>query len=222
MRPNGPLARCASPSDGGVCVCAHGNMGLFSSVILRTLLFVALSHPAAPQLLCASVLSPSPALDWNVSVVAGGGVGFGGSALSAPMFNVMQMAYKGTDLLLAIVSSAGGPSMLSSRVVRVAADGTLLPFAGTGLYGCDNGNGGPALIASLFTPIGVAVNAATGDVFISGAYGHSVRVVRGATGLISAFFGAIEFPGFRDGPSALLNYPGRLQWDAARSALAPA
>lgn len=189
---------------------------------MRAFLFAAalaaLSHPAAPQQLCAPALS-SPQADWNVSVVAGGGVGFGGSALSAPMYSVMQMAYNGTDLLLAIMSNGPGPTMLASRVVRVAADGTLLPFAGTGLYGCDSGNGGPALIASLFTPFGVAVNAATGDVFISGFYGHSVRVVRGATGLIGALFGTPGSSGFQDGPSPKANSPGRLQWDAARSAL---
>lgn len=61
------------------------------------------------------------------------------------------------------------------------------------------------------------MNEATGDVFISTGYGHAVRVVRGATGIITTLFGAGN--GFRDGPSPKVDIPGRLQWDAERSAL---
>jgi len=153
-------------------------------------------------------------------VVAGGGVGFGTSALNAPLYNVVQMAYNGTDIVLAMGTFSGiGPTMIGSRIVRITEDGILLPLAGNGLGGCPFGDGGLAVATScaLWVPFGLAINSATGDIFVSSMYSHSVRVVRGATGIITSYMGS--GPGFRDGPSPQFISPGRMQWDSYHNAL---
>jgi sugar lactone lactonase YvrE len=63
----------------------------------------------------------------------------------------------------------------SDRVRRVTPDGTILPFAGTGVPG-PLGDGGPALRATLRQPAGLAVDQA-GDVLIADAFDGRIRRV---------------------------------------------
>jgi len=63
-----------------------------------------------------------------------------------------------------------------------AASGVITTVAGNGTSGPD-GDGGPALDASLASPQGVSVDA-DGNVFIADTGNHRVRVVRAATGMI--------------------------------------
>jgi hypothetical protein len=87
----------------------------------------------------------------------------------------------------------------SNTVVRVAADGTTTPFAGTG-QGTHSGDGGPAVDATITAPNGVAVDP-QGNVYMTesgitafilygygGGSGERVRVVD-TSGTIHAFAG---------------------------------
>lgn len=73
---------------------------------------------------------------------------------------------------------------LNARIRRVATNGTITTFAGTGQQGL-GGDGGPANAAQLFRPRSVAVNSA-GDVFIAEAGNQRVRKV--TAGVITTIF----------------------------------
>jgi sugar lactone lactonase YvrE len=71
----------------------------------------------------------------------------------------------------------------NQRVRRVdATTGRIMTVAGTGLEGYD-GDDGPAATARLYSPFGVAVDAA-GDAFVADTFNYAIRAVRqpGATG----------------------------------------
>lgn len=101
------------------------------------------------------------------------------------------------------------------RVRMWAPDGTLSTVAGIGIVGyC--GDGGPAVSACLNTPYYVAIDR-SGDLYIAEKYGHRVRRVSAATGVINTVAGTGE-PGFTgDGglaERARLNNPTGLAFDA--------
>ncbi|HSL72926.1 MAG TPA: HYR domain-containing protein [Ilumatobacteraceae bacterium] len=76
----------------------------------------------------------------------------------------------------------------NSRIRRVAAaTGTITTFAGTGTPGSD-GDGGPATLAKLATPIDVAI-APDGDVVVLEFGGHRVRRIDIDTGIITTIGG---------------------------------
>ena len=76
-----------------------------------------------------------------------------------------------------------------NSVFRVAADGTLFPFAGPGEgqagFGGDNG---PAAVAQLGGPSGLAV-ASDGSLYIADRLNHRIRKVDGTTGIITTVVG---------------------------------
>jgi uncharacterized repeat protein (TIGR01451 family) len=91
-----------------------------------------------------------------------------------------------------IATGPGGDVFLAvqilNQVFKVDADGEFSIVAGT--YGGGfQGDGGPATGARLFTPMGVAVNAA-GDVFIADLNNFRVRRVEAATGVITTVAGS--------------------------------
>jgi sugar lactone lactonase YvrE len=95
----------------------------------------------------------------------------------------------------------------SDRVRRVTPDGTILPFAGTGLPGA-LGDGGSALRATLHQPTGLAVDQA-GDVFIADTFNNRVRRVA-PNGTITTFAGGGPPGALGDGgpaTAATLNQP---------------
>ncbi|HUO32357.1 MAG TPA: choice-of-anchor D domain-containing protein, partial [Bryobacteraceae bacterium] len=102
----------------------------------------------------------------------------------------------------------------SNNRIREVTNGTINTIAGDGTAGYI-GDGDPATIAELKTPVGVTVDSA-GDVYIAD-YGNCViREVTAATGIINtiAGTGVCGFNG--DGPATEheLNYPSRVYLDA--------
>ena len=69
-------------------------------------------------------------------------------------------------------------SVYQSRVYRVAADGTLTLIVGAPIVGF-GGDGGPAILASLNVPRGIAVDAA-GNVYIADSQNNRIRKVTSA------------------------------------------
>jgi uncharacterized protein (TIGR03437 family) len=81
---------------------------------------------------------------------------------------------------------AGEPG--HERVVRIAPDGALAPFAGTVLTARNSGDGGPATSAQIGFPRGVAVDR-NGDVYITDEGYDAIRRVDGRTGVIRSVAG---------------------------------
>jgi uncharacterized protein (TIGR03437 family) len=104
---------------------------------------------------------------------------------------------------------------LNHRIRRVTADGIISAVAGTGLAG-SSGDEGPARVARLSAPAGVAADRA-GNIFVSDTGNHRIRQIT-PDGTIHTIAGG-DGPGFAgDGglaSAALLNAPGGLQADAA-------
>ena len=93
--------------------------------------------------------------------------------------NGTQATTQSIDSPASITSDGTGGFYVASssqnRVYRVAADGRLNLVAGIGSPGF-SGDGGPAISAKLWSPTGVAVDAA-GDLFIADSYNNRVRKV---------------------------------------------
>lgn len=106
----------------------------------------------------------------------------------------------------------------NNRVRRVSPDGLLSTFAGNGTHagGEPAGNGGPATLAALDFPGGLAVDEA-GNIYISDTHDNQVRKVS-PSGVITAFAGSGEHAfGGDGGPAALaaLDFPAGLAFDRA-------
>ena len=104
------------------------------------------------------------------------------------------------------------------RVRKVAADGTITTFAGTGTNGF-SGDGGAATAAKLSYPGGVAVDSA-GNVYIADTGNARVRKVTTGGTISTVAGGGFLFLG-DGGPatSATLNYPTRLAFDLSGNLL---
>ncbi|MEP6872551.1 MAG: hypothetical protein ABI939_11985, partial [Anaerolineaceae bacterium] len=147
---------------------------------------------------------------WKIGVdgsafrIAGTGVaGFGGDG--GPATDAQLNGPSGVTL-----DSAGNiyiADTLNNRVRRIAPDGTISTFAGTGAGGF-SGDGGPATAARLFSPAQIVIDAA-GNVYISDYSNRRVRVVS-PDGVISTVAGngiqdlpPIAYPQVGDGGPAL-------------------
>lgn len=86
------------------------------------------------------------------------------------------------------------------RVFALEANGDVRAVAGSGVKGF-SGDGGPALLASLNDPFGLAVDAA-GSVYISDSENSRIRRVDSATGMITTFAGTGSFGYSGDGGAA--------------------
>ncbi len=93
------------------------------------------------------------------------------------------------------------------RVRKIAPDGVITAFAGTGQAGAD-GDGAQARDAQLRSPLGVAVDGA-GNLYIADTYNHRIRKVS-TDGIISTIAGTGN-SGFGGdggpGTAAMLSYP---------------
>jgi len=149
----------------------------------------------------------------TISTVAGDGVdgygGDGGPATAAQLNNPMGVAIDAAgDLLIADSDNY--------RLRKVHSDGTIVTAVGDGRnegawnagLGGFSGDGGPATEAQLWSPRGIATDAA-GNLFIADELNHRVRKVA-PTGIISTLAGT-GVPGFSGdgGPAtaAQLNAP---------------
>jgi uncharacterized protein (TIGR03437 family) len=146
----------------------------------------------------------------NITTVAGNGTaawsGDGGPATSASLQNPRALTVAGNGDLY-IADSA-------NFVVRKVSGETITTVAGNG-YGGFLGDGGPATLATLSYPSGVASDSA-GNLYIADYYRGRIRKVSGGTISTVAGNGQDGFAG-DGGPgfSAALNYPSRVVADTS-------
>jgi sugar lactone lactonase YvrE len=105
--------------------------------------------------------------------------GDGGPATAATLSNPEGLAI---DLLGNLYIADTG----NNCVRRIAPNGTIVTVAGNGTYGY-TGDGGPAAVATLAAPAGVAVDAA-GNIYIADSENHAIRKVS-ASGIIATIAG---------------------------------
>ncbi|GAA4464608.1 hypothetical protein GCM10023093_15280 [Nemorincola caseinilytica] len=159
----------------------------------------------------------------NISTVAGTGAhgysGDGGPGVLAQLFGPSGLTYSGGYLYIADEGNnvIRRLNTATGNIETVAGNG-----AGAGLgsgMGTFSGDGGPALSAGMNAPIAVAVNAATGDLFITDRYNHRIRRVDGS-GTISTYTGGLPVGYSGDGGPAnsafaKINLPWGICLDAA-------
>ncbi len=130
--------------------------------------------------------------DGTMSTVAGNGwhafATAGEPAVDSPLENPVDFDFLADGRLVLV-------SYHDPRVLTVEADGTIGVLAGTGELGVvgDEGDGGPALLASFMQLEGIAV-AADGAIHVSDSMAHRVRVIR--DGVIATEVGpeTVSFP----------------------------
>ena len=144
----------------------------------------------------------------KVTTVAGGFVGDGGAATQASFQYPIGMAQDRQGNIY--VSDAG-----QQRIRRILSTGTISTFAGTGIVGF-SGDGGPARLAQVNAPIGIAMDAA-GDVVFADGGNNRIRKINSA-GIISTIAGnGIAGYSGDGGPAinASLNVPWGVTYDPA-------
>lgn len=125
------------------------------------------------------VVTPDLRMEHVAGAGSPGALGDDGPARLASLDGPQGLAMDSTGRLY--IAEAGG-----NRIRRVAADGTITTFAGTGTPGF-SGDGGPAMAARLQSPMCIAFDGA-GRAFIGDYANGRVRVVD-AQGIISTFLG---------------------------------
>jgi sugar lactone lactonase YvrE len=149
-----------------------------------------------------------------ISTVAGNGIfgfsGDGGLATSASLAQPTAIAVdKNGNLFIT--------DQDNYRIRKIVlATGIITSVAGNGGFGFSADNI-PALAASLWAPTGLAIDS-TGDVYFAESFGHRIRKVSMATGLISTIAGTGD-PGYAgdNGPAAnaKLNSPANVSFDTS-------
>ncbi len=163
----------------------------------------------APILVEPTALGSLPS--GSITTIAGGSTyaGDGSAATRAPLGYAENLA----------VDTAGNVYLIDSlnnRVRRIAADtGIITTVAGNGQRG-SSGDGGPAVAAELFSPKGIALDAA-GNLFISDTWNDRIRKVDVATGIITTVCGSLSGFSGDGGPavSAKLHLPEGIGIDKA-------
>ena len=124
-----------------------------------------------------------------ITTVAGTGAagsgGDNGAATSAQLTNPFGVAVDAPGNVYIADTS-------NNRIRRVDTAGVITTVAGTGATG-GAGDNGPAIIAELHAPFGVAVDA-VGNIFIADSLNHRIRRVAATTGVITTVAG-IGTPG---------------------------
>jgi sugar lactone lactonase YvrE len=160
-------------------------------------------------------------LNGTITTVAGNGTacansttpcGDGGLATNANLGYPYGIAFDASGNLL-FAEETG------DRIRKVSPAGIITTIAGTGAAGF-SGDGGPAILANLNHPLGVAVDAA-GDVYFSDASNQRVRRVDATTGVITTVAGggsSSTIPvGGAPATSVLLSFPVGVALDASGS-----
>ncbi|MDD9998867.1 MAG: hypothetical protein OXQ89_14085 [Rhodospirillaceae bacterium] len=164
----------------------------------------------------SAVTSPVGSCDapgqWTIDTFAGTGlvadIGDGGPATEAAFNRPSGVAVNAAGY----VYIADG---LNHRIRRIAPDGTIGTFAGTGASGY-GGDGGPATQALLNWPNGVAVDTA-GNVYVADYVNNRIRRIA-QDGTIGTFAGSGQPGSSGDGgpaTQARLNWPSGVAVDAA-------
>ena len=157
---------------------------------------------------CVFKMGPTGSLSRVAGTCRAGFSGDGGFAVNAQLNNPQALA----------LDSAGNLYIADSdnqRIRKVDGNGTITTVIGDGAAGY-SGDNGPASVARLNRPMGVAVDSA-GNVFIADSANHRVRRVDG-NGLITTVAGTGD-SGYSgdDGPAlyAMLSQPTRVAVDSA-------
>ncbi|HEY5922374.1 MAG TPA: DUF4215 domain-containing protein, partial [Kofleriaceae bacterium] len=102
-----------------------------------------------------------------------------------------------------------------NRIRRISANGFITTVAGNGVFG-SSGDGGPAVVAALANPSGVAVDG-LGNIYIADQVNNKIRRVDVATGTITTIAGTGAAGGSGDGGlavNATLYFPTGIAVDA--------
>ena len=166
---------------------------------------MARSHLLLPALLAAGL--PFAARGQSIVTVAGGGTDEGRNALARNLNQPYHMAVDGAGNLY--VADYG-----NNRVLRIAvATGLTTTVAGNGVFGFA-GDGGPATLASLARPYGLAVDG-SGNLLISDNGNDRVRRVSASTGVIATVAGGGTGDDGRPAVEASLSRPDGIALDGA-------
>ena len=159
-------------------------------------------------------------VDGKISTVAGAGTqssggaydGDGGAATKAHLNYPEGITFDRNGILF--IADTG------NHVIRkVAADGTISTYAGTGGLPGFSGDGGQAASAKLNFPTGIVFDASN-NLYIADAYNHSIRKVTPG-GLITTFAGNQRYGFSGDGgpaTQASMEYPQSVVFDATGNA----
>ena len=119
----------------------------------------------------------------NFSIVAGDGTrGYGGDG-------ALATSAKLSGPIAAVVDSSGNlyiAEYLGNRIRKVAANGIITTFAGTGIAGF-SGDGGPATSAKIYAPLDLLADQSGNVLFIDGGNNRIRKIAPGGT--ISTFAG---------------------------------
>ena len=161
---------------------------------------------------------PSVYVQNIVVTYAGGGTGTGGdgdggpassAAISLPQCDASRYSCVAAD-------TSGRVYFVDNNKIRVvSSNGIITTLAGTENFGT-GGDGGPAALAQLDCPQGIAVDN-NGNVFIALSYNHKIRMVNSA-GIISTFAGTGWSSSSGDGRLATLaqlSYPAGVAVDGS-------
>ena len=147
----------------------------------------------------------------SIQLIAGiGGVGYSGDGGPATLARFSHPLGVALDSSGAVYVADSG----NNRIRKIAPDGTISTFAGTGIGGY-SGDGGPASAAQFQNPSDLFLDSA-GNLFVADEYNHAIRRIS-PEGTIRTIAGN-GTPGFSGdgGPSlkASLNYPSSMFADA--------
>ena len=79
-------------------------------------------------------------------------------------------------------------SITSLLGTRILSTGSILTYVGNGTHGY-SGDGGPAALAKISTPQGVAIDPSTGDLYMSDYNNNVIRMVAKSTGIVTTVAG---------------------------------
>jgi sugar lactone lactonase YvrE len=153
----GPATQAILGESRGVAVDASGNLYIADSE-LNNVRKVASDGTITTVAGCTASSAPTCGLS----------LGDGGPGINASIFNPPGVAVDGSGNLYIV-------DYIHNRIRKVVGDGTISTFAGSGT-GSYSGDGGPAVSAGMYLPLGVAVDG-SGNVFIADAGDHRIRMV---------------------------------------------
>ena len=112
-----------------------------------------------------------------------GYTGDGGLAVNATLFYPRGIAVDPSSGDLYISDTYNDAIRMITK-----STGVITTIAGTGQYGY-TGDGGPATLATLSFPKGVAVDSATGNIYIADCFNSVIRMITKSTGIITTIAG---------------------------------